>query len=210
MPSRPIARSPLPPDFLEWQVALRRFTMERRGGQPHVGVAPLLCVRRPGSELGIVAHSIICGLLPAVETLEASTAEFRRIYEEGIAQGARSVYDQGLAHLRTRYERSSDYESDSVTTLLSSKLPVVDSLRADPRCALVFHVFELVSRDPLERYRCIQIDARAEVLESGPVYDNVWWHNTMFHGPADDHVVVHFRHRRSFETGFGRLDSLAS
>lgn len=210
MRSNPGSRHPLPFEFLDWQVALRRFTMAQRNGQPHTGVAPLLVVRRPGSELGVAAHSIICGVLPAAERLEASTAEFRRIYAAGVAQGARSVYDQGLAHLRGCYERSADYESDSLTTLLHVKLPVVDSLRAEARCALVFHVFDLVSRDPIERYRCIQIDARAEVLEKGPVYDNVWWHNTLFHGPADDHVVVHFRHVRSFDTAFGRLDSLAS
>jgi hypothetical protein len=33
----------------------------------------------------------------------------------------------------------------------------------------------------------LHVDAHAEVLESGPVYDNVWWHNTLFHGPAVEH-----------------------
>ena len=44
------------------------------------------------------------------------------------------------------------------------------------------------------------------MLEGGPVYDNVWWHNTLFHGPAEDHVVIHFQHLASWDTRFGRLE----
>ena len=55
---------PLPTDFLEWQVALRRWTMLESHGAPHAGVAPLVVVRQPGMAVGVSAHSIICGLLP--------------------------------------------------------------------------------------------------------------------------------------------------
>ena len=201
-------RNPLPAEFMAWQVALRKHTMEKRAGSPHVGVAPLLTVRRPGTELGVVTHSIICGLLPAESQLERKTAEFKALYEDGISEGARHVYDRGLAYLKDYYRAPGDFEADSITTLLPDKLPLVDALRADGRCALVFYVFELGDRDPIERFRCIHVDAQAEVLAKGPVFDNVWWHNTLFHGPADDQVVVHFRHRSSFDTGFGRFDAL--
>ena len=201
--------TPMPRPFLDWQVALRRHTMLERGGAPHVGVAPLVVARRPGTGLGVAGHSVICGLLPRPELLEQKTKEFRALYEQGIARGAKHVYDAGIAYLRGYYERTDDFDDASITTLLPAKLPLVDALRAEPRTALCFYVFELASRDPLERLRCTYLDTVAEVLEHGPVYDNVWWHNTLFHGPADEHVVVHFRHRASFDTCFGRLDALA-
>jgi len=84
----------------------------------------------------------------------------------------------------------------------------VDALRASPDCALVFYVFDLQDRSEIGRLRCLQIDARAEVLDRGPVYDNVWWHNTLFHGPADESVVIHFRCRESHDTRFGALEAI--
>ena len=47
------------------------------------------------------------------------------------------------------------------------------------------------------------MSCRAELHASGPVYDNVWWHNTLFHGMVEDHVVVRFRHERTDATGWG-------
>lgn len=85
---------------------------------------------------------------------------------------------------------------------------MVLALRAEPRCSLVFYVFDLRDRSDVGRFRSVQIDARAEVLESGPVFDNVWWHNTLFHGPADDCVVIRFGHDRSYDTRFGQLATL--
>jgi len=201
---------PLPRPFLEWQVALRRHTMEARAGAPHVGVAPLVTVRRPGLGLGVVTHSVICGLLPRPDQLEAKTALFRSIYEDGIDKGARHVYDRGIEAMLDYYASADDFDDESITTLLPGKGPLVDALRADGRCALVFYVFDLQSRDPIERLRCTHLEAVAEVLDSGPVYDNVWWHNTLFHGPADEHVVIHFRHQGAFDTCFGRLDALTA
>lgn len=206
--SRTVDQRALPRTFLEWQVALRRQTMEQRAGAPHVGVAPLVMTRRPGVGLGVVAHSVICGLLPRADRLEHETARFRDVYERGIAEGAQHVYDEGIALMRAYYRDADDFDPHSLTTLLPKKLPLVDALRSDSRCALCFYVFELKSRDPIERLRCTHLDMVAEVLEQGPVYGNVWWHNTLFHGPADDHVVVHFRHRAAFDTCFGRFDAL--
>jgi hypothetical protein len=199
---------PLPRSFLAWQVELRRQTMELRAGAPHVGVAPLVIARRPGVGVGVVAHSVICGLLPRPDRLEAETARFRDVYERGIAEGAKHVYDEGIALMLDYYRDSDTFDHHGITTLLPKKLPLVDALRGDSKCALVFYVFELRSRDPVERLRCTHLDMVAEVLDRGPVYDNVWWHNTLFHGPADDHVVVHFRHRAAFDTCFGRFDAL--
>ena len=54
--------------------------------------------------------------------------------------------------------------------------------------------------------RTLQIKS---VFAGLPVYDNVWWHNTLFHGPADEHVVVHFRHRATWDTRFGAFDEVA-
>ena len=84
------------------------------------------------------------------------------------------------------------------------------AVRANPECSLVFNVWEAgpEARKPIDAVRCTQIDARAEVLEDGPIYENVWWHNTLFHGMADDHVVIHFRHESSWDTRFGGLVSL--
>jgi len=204
------AARPLPADFLEWQVALRRWTMFQSNGAPHAGVAPLLLVRQPGLALGASAHSIICGLLPRRDQLDAKTREFRALYDEGIAEGARAVYDRGIAYLKGYYVDAADFDPASITTLLPGKLPVVEALRAESRCALVFYVFDLVDRSEEGRLRCLHVDASVEVLEGGPVYDNVWWHNTLFHGPADEHVVVHFTHRATWDTRFGAFDEVAA
>lgn len=202
--------SPLPQEFLEWQVALRRHTMAERRGSPHVGVAPLVAARRPGTETGVAMHSVICGLLPHPDRLEEKTKLFREIYEAEIGEGARAVYDRGLAVLRDEYyERAEDFDPESVTTLLPEDSPLVDALRADGRCALLFHVFDLADRSEVGRMRCLQIDATCDVLREGPVFDNVWWHNTLFHGMADGCVVLHFRHRASYDTRFGAFRSLA-
>jgi hypothetical protein len=201
---------PLPPEFLAWQVALRRRTMFEDNGAPHAGVAPLVVVRQPGLALGVSTHSVICGLLPRPDMLAAKTVEFRDLYEGGISEGSRTVYDRGIAYLKDYYTGPEAFDPVSVTTLLHKKLPLVDALRAESRCALVFYVFDLVDRTEEGRFRCLHLDCTAEVLEKGDVYDNVWWHNTIFHGPADEHVVVHFRHRASWDTRFGAFDSVSS
>ncbi|MEM7410333.1 MAG: hypothetical protein AAF430_08875 [Myxococcota bacterium] len=204
------AGRPLPAEFLEWQVKLRAWTMHETHGAPHAGVAPLLVVRQPGLAVGVSSHSIICGLLPAPGVLDAKTVEFRELYEAHIGDGARAVYDQGIAYLKNYYEEASAFDPGSITTLLPRKLPVVDALRSETKCALVFYVFDLVDKSEVGRLRCLHVDCEADVLESGPVYDNVWWHNTLFHGPADEHVVIHFRHRGTWDTRFGALDEVAS
>ena len=94
-----VASTPLPEEFLEWQVQLRRHTMHERNGAPHIGVVPLLFVHRPGVAVGGRAHSIVCGLLPAASQLEKKTQEFRGLYEDSIEKGARHVYDRGIDYL---------------------------------------------------------------------------------------------------------------
>jgi len=198
----------LPREFLEWQVALRRHTARSRRGVPHVGVAPLVTVRRPGAGPGFVSHSVVCGLLPHPRLLAQKTEELRKLYEGATGDGARAVYDRGLEYLIEYYQGADDFDPTSLTTMLPAKLPLVDALRAEPSCALVFHVFDLEERDPIGRLRCMQLDVRADVLREGPVYDNVWWHNALFHGAGDEHVVVHFHHERSFDVRFGGLEPL--
>jgi len=198
----------LPRAFLEWQVALRRHTALERGGAPHAGVAPLVTARHPGLGMGVASHSVVCGLLPAPDQLEEKTKAFRAIYESGIADGARAVYDRGLAYLADYYEAVNDFDVESLTTLLPEKLPLVDALRAEPRCSLVFYVFDLRDKSEIGRFRCTQVDALAEVLREGPVRDNVWWHNTLFHGPTDESVVIHFRATGVHDTRFGALQAL--
>jgi hypothetical protein len=184
--------------------------MESRHGAPHAGVAPLVLTRRPGTALGVVSHSIICGILPRAEQLPGKTEEFKKIYESGIGEGARAVYDRGIERMRGYYRSAGDFDPESITTLLPAKLPLVDALRGESRCALVFYVFDLVDRSEVGRLRCLHVDAVAEVLDSGPVYDNVWWHNALFHGPVDEHVVVHFRHLASWDTRFGALEPVGT
>jgi len=201
---------PLPAEFLAWQVALRRHTMESRHGAPHAGVAPLVLARRPGTILEVVSHSIICGILPRAEQLAEKTEAFRKLYESGIGDGARAVYDRGIEQMRSYYTSPDDFDPASITTLLPKSLPLVEALRVDPRCALVFHVFDLVDRSEVGKLRCLHLDALAEVLTAGPVYDNVWWHNALFHGPVEDHVVVHFCHLASWDTRFGALEPVGA
>ena len=200
---------PFPPEFLDWQVKLRLWTMEQQHGAPHAGVAPLVVVRAPGVSPGTTAHSIICGILPRQDLLEEKTKEFRELYETGVAEGARAVYDRGIEYLKGYYGASDAFDKASITTLLAKDSPVVRALRADPTCALVFYVFDLRERSEVGKFRTLQLCCRAEVLEHGPVYDNVWWHNTMFHGMAEDHVVVHFKHEETWDTRFGRFDRVA-
>jgi hypothetical protein len=206
---RPSSSKPLPTDFLRWQVLLRRHTMEERRGSPHPGVAPLLSVRRPGRTPSVTTHSIICGILPAAEHLERKTLEFRKLYEQAIPRGARAVYDEGIAYLKAYYRDPSEFDAESLTTMLPKSSPAVLALQADARCSLIFYVFDLVDQSEVGRFRCLQLDCLAELHDSGPVYDNVWWHNTLFHGKAEEMVVVRFRHRRTLDTRFGGLEVVA-
>jgi hypothetical protein len=200
----------MPASLLEWQVALRAHTARERNGAPHVGVAPLLLVRNPAVPEGMSAHSIICGILPRPDLLAAKTDDFRRLYESAAGLGPREVYDLGLAYLRDYYRSPGDFDDASFTTLLGAGLPVVRALRAEPRCALLFYVFDLLDSSEMGRFRCIQASCRAEALDSGPVYDNVWWHNTLFHGKAWECVVLHFHHEASHDTRFGGLGEVAA
>ena len=200
----------LPKEFLDWQVALRRHTMLERNGSPHIGVVPVVVARRSGVGMGVVSHSIVCGLLPAPEILDQKTQEFRELYEGGIEEGSRAVYDGGITYLKDYYESSDAFDSESVTTLLPEKLALVETLRVEPRCSLVFNTFDTDLPKEIGGVRCYQIDVIAEIHSEGPVYDNVWWHNTIFHGMADDHVVVRFRHESSCDTRFGALSSLSA
>lgn len=200
---------PLPPEFLDWQVKLRLWTMEQQHGAPHAGVAPLVVVRSPGVAPGTTAHSIICGILPRKELLEQKTKEFRQLYESGANEGARVVYDRGIEYLKKYYADASIFDPSSLTTLLAKDSPVVRALRADPVCALIFYVFDLRERGEIGRFRCLQLGCRAQVLDAGPVYENVWWHNALFHGTTEAHVVLHFEHQETWDTRFGRFERVA-
>ena len=201
---------PLPKEFLSWQVALRNHTMHDRNGSPHMGVVPAVCVKRPGAHLGVAIHNIVCGLLPNARQLDAKTREFRELYESNIRSGSRAVYDAGIAYLLDYYESTDAFDATSITSMLPEDAPLVEALRSEPRCSLVFNVFDTDAPDRLGNPRCNQLDGSVDVLASGPVYENVWWHNTLFHGKADGHVVLHFKHERSFDTRFGGLSALRS
>ncbi len=207
MPTTPTS-VPLPAEFLTWQVELRRNTMEHDGGRPHVGVAPLLSVRRSRRALSVSTHSIICGILPRPDLLETKTGDFERLYQQHSPAGAKVVYDRGLEYLKQYYTNADAFDRSSLTTLLAGDADLVAALRAEPACQLTFYVFNLVERSGVSRLRCLSLDCEAELLQRGPVYDNVWWHNTLFHGPMDEAVVVHFHHRASWDTVFGRHDAL--
>jgi len=198
----------MPDSILAWQVELRRYTMEKRNGAPHAGVAPILTVSTPGVGHGITSHSIICGLLRREDQLSRSTAEFKAIYEQHVAEGARRIYDEGLEYMKGYYTDPEDFDRSSITTLLPSDGVVVQALRAKAECSLLFYVFDLVDQSNVGKLRCIQMNGRAELHTVGPVYENVWWHNALFHGPVDGQTVVRFRHISSYETGFGRLEPM--
>ena len=166
------AATPLAAPFLDWQVKLRRWTMLERNGSPHPGVAPLLVVRRPGAITGVSAHSIVCGLLARDDALDEKTRQFREIYESRISDGARAIYDAGITYLEGYYQSTQDFDPGVVTTLLPEDAPATLALRADPRCSLVFHVFDPEETSEVGRMRCLQLDCVAEVHDSGPVYDN--------------------------------------
>jgi len=193
---------------MDWQVRLRRWTAESRDGAPHVGVVPLLLVRQRRFGPGATGHSIVCGLLPREEDLVRCTADFRDLYERHREGGARTIYDAGIDYLKTYYRTPDAFDAGTLTTLLPKDLPVVDALAAHPDCALLFHVFDILDENGEDGVRCTQVNCRAEILESGPVYENVWWHNALFHGMVSDHVVVRFHHRGSLDTRFGILQSL--
>jgi hypothetical protein len=190
-------------DFLSWQVELRAHTMRERGGMPHVGVAPLLTVSAPDAPLGVRSHLIICGLLPAEARLAASTGDFRRLYEKEDAEGT-NAYQRGIAYLETYYASPADFDPTSVTTMVAGDHEIVGCLERDPLCMLLFHVFDLTDRSPVGRPRTLELTCEAELHREGPVRDNVWWHNTLFHGPFEGAVVIRFRHRGTRDIGFKR------
>lgn len=200
----------LPKEFLDWQVQLRLHTMVERAGAPHIGVVPLVNVARPGTATGVMSHSIVCGLLPRRDLLESKTREFRALYEAHVDAGAKQLYDAGIRYLLDYYTSSDGFDGQSITTLAPSDSPLVDALRARGDCSLVFNVFDPKGDRRLDAPRCSQFDCTAELLRTGPVFENVWWHNTLFHGKADDVVVVHFRHVRGWDTRFGGVRSLAA
>jgi len=203
--------SPLPKEFLSWQVALRHHTMVARNGAPHVGVVPVVAVRRPGGQLGVSHHSIVCGLLPHERVLEAKTREFRNLYEGSIEAGARKVYDVGVEYLIDDYYASTDaFDPTSLTSLVPRECSLVEALRSDPTCSLIFNVFEISDPDALGNPRCTQVDCIVEILSEGEIFENVWWHNTLFHGKADEQVVLRFVHRRSWDNRFGGQVALRS
>jgi len=199
---------PLPTEFLEWQVKLRHWTMLQRHGSPHAGVAPLCCVQQPGIGPGVSMHSIICGLLPDATHLEEKTRDFRALYEEHAESGARAIYDAGIEYLKSHYRSAADFDPLTITSLLDRDAMVVRALRANPACALLFYVFDLDDRTEEGRFRCLQLNCRAELHASGPLFDNVWWHNAVFHGKLDDQVMVRFVHQRTYDTRFGGLEAL--
>lgn len=199
---------PLPTEFLEWQVKLRAWTMVHQHGSPHAGVAPLLAVANPGIGLGVTMHSIICGLLPHESQLARKTAEFRGLYENNAGQGARAIYDAGIEYLKGYYQSAADFDPSSITSLLHADAPVVQALRANPVCSLLFYVFDLDDRTEEGRMRCLQVNGRAELHASGPLYENVWWHNAVFHGKLDDQVMVRVIHTATYDTRFGGLDAV--
>ena len=61
----------------------------------------------------------------------------------------------------------------TITSLLPRDTPAVHALRADDRCALLFYVFDLDDRSEEGRFRCLQVNCRAEVHEDGPLFENV-------------------------------------
>jgi hypothetical protein len=199
---------PLPTEFLEWQVKLRHWTMLHRHGSPHAGVAPLCCVQQPGIGPGVSMHSIICGLLPHASQLEGKTRDFRALYEEHAENGARAIYDAGIEYLKSYYRSAADFDPLTITSLLDGDAMVVRALRANPTCALLFYVFDLDDRTEEGRFRCLQLNCRAELHASGALFDNVWWHNAVFHGKLDDQVMVRFVHQRTYDTRFGGLEAL--
>jgi hypothetical protein len=202
------ADRPLPTEFLEWQVKLRHWTMLNRHGSPHAGVAPLCCVQQPGLGPGVSMHSIICGLLPRADTLEAKSREFRALYEDNAAGGARGIYDAGIEYLKGYYRAAAEFDPTTITSLLHRDAMVVRALRAKASCALLFYVFDLDDRTEEGRFRCLQLNCRAELHEDGPLFDNVWWHNAVFHGKLDDQVMVRFVHQSTYDTRFGDLDAV--
>lgn len=198
--------SPLPAGFLSWQVELCAWTVRERMGVPHAGVAPLVLVDRRDTEPRVSAHSVVCNLLQNERHLEPTTLAFREIYERHINDGSRAVLDAGLVYLEHYYGAPDRFDQDSLTTLVPARSVLATGLRAAPECALVFHVFDLDSRAPGVPVRCQQLFCTSELHVDGPVYENAWRHNALFHGLVDDHVVVRFRHRHSFEGHFGRWE----
>src|SRR5690606_406008 len=120
--------------------------------------------------------------------------------------GSKVLYDRGIAYFSTYYLDPATFDPSSISTLLRGEGDLVAALAAESRCQLLFYVFDLVDRSPLGRLRCLSVDCEAELLRSGPVFDNVWWHNALFHGPVDDAVVMRFHHRASYDSAFGRHD----
>ena len=208
MAATAIESKPLPEEFLAWQVELRADTMAADGGRPRAGVAPLLTVARPASVLGVTTHSIICGILPRRADLARKTAEFRALYESHAPDGARAVYDRGIEYLRGYYVAPGDFDPASITTLLPGDSDLLRALAAEPRCQLVFYVFDLQERSTVGRFRCLTIEAIAEAHRAGDVYENVWWHNTLFHGKMEGAVVVQFHHQATYDTSWGQHQRL--
>jgi len=130
----------------------------------------------------------------------------RAIYEDNAEAGARGIYDAGIEYLESYYRCAAGFDPKTITSLLHRDAMVVRALRATPSCALLFYVFDLDDRTEEGRFRCLQLNCRAELYEDGPLFDNVWWHNAIFHGKLDEQVMVRFVHQSTYDTRFGALD----
>jgi hypothetical protein len=203
------ARLPLPMSFLEWQVSLLRWSMIEHHGAPHIGAAPLLLVERPGTGPGVSGHSIAIGLVPRAPRLIASTDRLRELY------GARRDGDWSQArrneiqYLHDYYRSAEHFQPRLLTTLLPADVSAVERLESAPRCSLVFRAFELKDRIEDGQMRCMQIECEAQIVRSGPLFKHVYWHHALFHGLADDHVAIAFRHLASYETALGSFDPMS-
>ena len=194
--------------FLEWQVGLLRWSMVEHHGAPHIGAVPLLLVNRLGMGLAVSGHSIAIGLVPRAPRLIASTDRLRELYRARRDGDSSDARRNEILYLREYYQDTADFQPRLITTLLAADVAAVELLAESPPCSLVFRVFELKDRIEDGQMRCMQIECEAQIVRSGPLFEHVYWHHALFHGTADDHVAIAFRHVASYQTALGAFEAM--
>ena len=183
---------PLPKEFLDWQVAPASLhTMTRaqrraahRGGADRRDRAASVAWASVWS-----SHSVVCGLLPHPRLLDGKTHEFER----ALRGRTSTTVPEGRLRRRHRVPArllrlgTDDFDPGHHHHACSPKNCAIWSTRCAPTrsCSARLQRIQRGLDPDSTLAACAARRSTATVRRStrtAPVYDNVWWHNTLFHG----------------------------
>jgi hypothetical protein len=159
--------------FLFWQCRIRQIAMRQAGGRPSPGMQPRL-LDASGAE---IAKHLTVLLLPK-EPAE-STAFFR--FQVTRSADPRDIYERALAYLQADFFQQPATFSDELLAIVPSGSRILDEIRREFRCVLVFDQFAQRFTIPCQ---VRELDSR------DPAREAAIWHNRLFNPALPDGVHV--------------------